>query len=423
MPWNQPGNSSGSGSGNGSKRPQNPWGSGGGGGGRDQGPPDLDEMLKDLMNRFRLGGSRRGGQGDNGSDQPPAGGSRVPGMGMMLLLGLVALGFWLFSGFYKINEGEQGVEMRFGEYSRTTEAGLHWHFPSPIETVHTINVSQVNTVEVGYRSRGRSNATVPQEALMLTEDENIIDIEFAVQYDVKSATDMLFNVSESVEAVVRQATESAVRETVGHNSMDFAITEGRAQIAAETKTLVQQILDRYQTGVNIRSVEMQNAQPPSQVKDAFDDAVRAREDEVKQKNLAEAYANDILPRARGQAARIVEEAEAYKAATIAKAQGEAARFDQVREEYQKAPQVTRDRLYIDAMQSVLGNSSKLVMDQSAGGNSVMYLPIDKLIEKGTNSAPAASGSRTSVTPTATLPSSSSSGSSRPSRSTERRVSR
>lgn len=373
MPWNQPGSSGGD---------KDPWGQKK----KQEGPPDLDEMLKDLKNRFGKFGGGGGNSGSGSNGDGASVGSSGPSFGLSLLIAIVALGFWLFSGFYKIVEGEQGVELRFGEYTQTTEAGLHWHLPSPIETVNIINVSQVNTVEVGYRSRGRTNSTVAQEALMLTEDENIIDIEFAVQYDVKSATELLFNVSEPIESVVRQATESAVREIVGHNSMDFAITEGRAQIAAETRDLVQQVLDRYETGVNVRSVEMQNAQPPSQVKDAFDDAVRAREDEERLKNLAEAYANDIIPRARGKAARIVQEAEAYKASVIARAEGEASRFDQVRIEYQKAPDVTRDRLYIDTMQAVLGNSSKIVLDQSAGGNSVMYLPIDKMIQNGAAAA-------------------------------------
>ncbi len=413
MPWNQPG----------SGGDKDPWGRKN----DQQGPPDLDEMLKDLKNRFgRLGGSGGDGSGSGGGSKGDnQSGISGPGKGLSFLIAIVALGFWLFSGFYKVNEGEQGVEMRFGQYTKTTDAGLHWHFPSPIETVNTINVSQVNTVEVGYRSRGRSSTTVPQEALMLTEDENIIDIEFAVQYDIKSPTDLIFNVSEPIESVVRQATESAVREIVGHNSMDFAITEGRAEIAIETRELVQQVLDRYQTGVNVRSVEMQNAQPPSQVKDAFDDAVRAREDEERLKNLAEAYANDIIPRARGKAARIVQEAEAYKASVIAKAEGEASRFDQVRTEYQKAPDVTRDRLYIEAMQEVLGQSSKIIMDQQAGGNSVMYLPIDKMIQTGAAAAStsrqsfdsnASSGTQTSSPPDSSNPT-------RPGRSSSRSVSR
>ncbi|MDE0095105.1 MAG: FtsH protease activity modulator HflK, partial [Gammaproteobacteria bacterium] len=228
-----------------------------------------------------------------------------------------------------------------------------------------------------------------------TQDENIIDIQFAVQYDIKDPRDLLFNVSEYnprdvAESVVRGATESAVREIVGRNTMDFAITEGRAELAAETKTLVQDILDRYATGINIRAVEMQDAQPPAQVKDAFDDAVKAREDEQRLKNLAEAYANDVIPRARGAAARITQEAEAYKATVIARADGEASRFDQVLDEYEKAPEVTRDRLYLETMEGVLSRSSKIVIDQK-GGNSLMYLPLDQILNRRVTAGGAGGG--------------------------------
>ncbi|MEA3291685.1 MAG: FtsH protease activity modulator HflK, partial [Pseudomonadota bacterium] len=297
----------------------------------------------------------------------------------------LAIGAWIASGFYVVDQGEQAVELQFGKYQESKEAGLRWHAPYPIETVEIVNVQQVNTVEVGYRSGGRRQATsVPREALMLTRDENIIDIHFAVQYDVKDPRDLLFNVAEynprdKAEAVVRQATESAVREIVGRNDMDFAITEGRAQIAQETRDLLQQILDRYKTGVNIRAVEMQNAQPPAEVKAAFDDAVKAREDEERLKNLAEAYANDVIPKARGAAARVMQEAEAYKASTIARADGDASRFTQVLSEYQKAPDVTRERMYLDTMQEVLARSNKMVIDQKSG-NSVMYLPLDQLMK-------------------------------------------
>ncbi len=370
MPWNQPG----------SGGEKDPWGQ------RDkqQGPPDLDKVIKDIKDKLGLsfGGGR--GSKDGGAD---GGGAGRAGFGMFFVIGLVALGFWLASGFYTVTQGEQGIELQLGKYKRTTEAGLHWHFPTPIETINIVNVSRENTVEVGFRSQGSArNTSFPREALMLTKDENIIDIQFAVQYDIKSPTDLLFNVADPIETVVRQATESAVRETIGKNSMDFAITEGRSVIASETRTLLQQILDRYQTGINVRSVEMQDAQPPSEVKDAFDDAVRAREDEQRLKNLAEAYANDVIPKARGFAARVTQEAEAYKATVMAKSEGEASRFDQVREEYAKAPQVTRDRMYLDAMQEVLGSTSKMVIDQTQGGNSVMYLPLDKMIENSRNQA-------------------------------------
>ena len=255
--------------------------------------------------------------------------------------------------------------------------------PYPIELVEIVNVQQVRTVEVGYRTRdGASQLTlVPREALMLTADENIIDIQFAVQYNIRDPRDLLFKVSEPADQVVRQATESAVREIVGRSSMDFVITGGRAEIAFETRELLQTILDRYQTGITVRAVEMQNAQPPAEVKDAFDDAVRAREDEERLKNEAEAYANDIIPKSRGAAARIVQEAEAYKESVIATSQGEASRFLQVLEEYNLAPGVTRDRLYLEAMEEVLSRSTKLMVDQGSNSNNVMYLPLDQLIRR------------------------------------------
>lgn len=392
MPWDQPG----------SGGDKDPWGQKN----NQQGPPDLDKIIKDIKQKLGLssGGKRGNTEGGGGSD-----GAKKPNFALFFVIGIVALGFWFASGFYTITQGEQGIELRLGQYKRTTEAGLHWHMPSPIETVEIINVQSVNTVEVGYRSRGgSSNTTVPREALMLTKDENIIDIQFAVLYDVKSPTDLMFNVADQIETVVRQATESAVRETIGKNTMDFAITEGRAAIAAETQTLLQQILDRYQTGVNVRSVEMQDAQPPTEVKDAFDDAVRAREDEQRLKNLAEAYSNDVIPRARGLAVRATQEAEGYKASTIARAEGEASRFDQIRSEYAKAPIVTRDRLYIETMQAVLGSTSKMVIDQKQGGNSVMYLPLDKMIENSRNAGSRSNNANEAFSPPGSFDSGSSS---------------
>ncbi len=376
MPWNQ--------SDSGGNNNDDPWDQRNRrGNSRQQGPPDLDELFRqakeridNLFNRGKGGGNGRGGPADTG---------KFAGNGMIILLLIVGLGFWGFTGVYTVDQGEQAIELRFGKYTETNDAGLHWHIPTPFESVEVINTQNVNTVEVGYRKNGRSIQSVPRESLMLTEDENIIDIHFAVQYDIKDPSDLLFNVSEYnsrdiADSVVRQATESAVREIVGRNTMDFAITEGRAQLAAETKTLVQDILDRYQTGINVRSVEMQNAQPPEQVKDAFDDVVKAREDEERLKNLAQAYANDIIPKARGFSARIMQEAEAYKASVIAKAEGETSRFDQVLIEYSKAPDITRDRLYLEVMEEVFSRSSKMVIDQSDGGNNVMYLPLDQLLK-------------------------------------------
>ena len=377
-----------------------PWDQPGSGGDRDprgqnnnqQGPPDLDKIIKDIKDKLGLSsGGNRGGGGDGGNS---SGGGQKPSFALFFVIGVVAIGFWIASGFYTVTQGQQGIELRLGEYKRTTEAGLHWRVPAPIDSVEIIDVQSVNTVEVGYRSRGGTgNTGVPRESLMLTKDENIIDIQFAVLYDVKSPTELMFNVADPIETVVRQATESAVRETIGKNTMDFAITEGRAVIATETQTLLQQILDRYQTGINVRSVEMQDAQPPAEVKDAFDDAVRAREDEQRLKNLAEAYSNDVIPRARGLSARVTQEAEGYKASVIANAEGEASRFNQILTEYEKAPQVTRDRLYIETMQKVLGSTSKMVIDQQQGGNgnTVMYLPLDKMIENSRNNGATAAG--------------------------------
>ncbi len=385
MPWNQPGSGG---------DDRDPWGQNNGqngngrkgGGGRD-GPPDIDEVLRDAKNRIDslFGGRRGGGGGGSGRERRGDG----PSSGTIGVLLLIGLGVWFFSGFYTVDQGEQALELRFGAYSETKEAGLRWHWPTPIESVEKVNTQNVNTVEVGYRDTGRGVQSVPREALMLTQDENIIDVRFAVQYDVKDPANLLFEVSEyspreMADSVVRGATESAVREIVGRNTMDFAITEGRAQLAAETKTLVQEILDRYDTGINIRSVEMQNAQPPEQVKDAFDDVVKAREDEERLKSLAQAYANDIIPRARGFAARILQESEAYKASVTARAEGESERFTKVLDEYAKAPEVTRDRLYIESMEEVLSQSSKIVIDQQ-GGNSLMYLPLDQLINRRANS--------------------------------------
>jgi len=403
MPWNQPG------SGGGDDR--DPWSRNGSRNGNNDGrrngdrdgPPDIDEVLRDAKNRIdSLFGGRRGGGSGSGSGSSTGSGGGFSA-GAILALLFVGLGVWLFSGFYQVDQGEQALELRFGAYSETKDAGLRWHWPSPLESVEIVNTQNVNTVEVGYRdsARGAGVQTVPREALMLTQDENIIDVRFAVQYDVKDPTALLFNVSEYnpvdiAESVVRGATESAVREIVGRNTMDFAITEGRAQLAAETTVLLQEILDRYDTGINIRSVETQNAQPPEQVKDAFDDVVKAREDEERLKSLAEAYSNDIIPRARGAASRITQEAEAYKESIVAQAQGESGRFDQILSEYTKAPEVTRDRLYIESMEQVLSSSSKIVIDQQ-GGNSLMYLPLDQLINKQSSSANNTSRSSPSYT--------------------------
>ena len=363
--------------------------------GGSSGPPEIDDIVSDIQDKFSRifsnfgGGSSSKGpndpsdSGSGSSKSPKKSGSRKP---LMLLALAVVAGIWISSGLYVVEQGEQGVELRFGEYTRTTDAGLRWHFPVPIEEVLIVNVQKVNTVEVGYRvsERNRTLTPVTREALMLTADENIIDIQFAVQYDIKDPKELLFNVSDPMHLVVRQATESAVREIVGGNTMDFAITAGRAAIAQDTRVLLQEILDRYKTGLNVRAVEMQNAQPPAEVKAAFDDAVKAREDEERIKNEAEAYANDVIPRARGQAARIIQEAQAYKESIVARAQGEASRFEQIYTEYRKAPEITRDRLYLESIEAVLTNSTKLIIDQDSSNN-IIYLPLDQLMQRRGNS--------------------------------------
>jgi membrane protease subunit HflK len=345
MAWNQQGPES-----------NDPWGQGNG----QKGPPDLDQVIRDLQKK--LGGlfGKSASRGSGGG-----GGAKGKGLSSLgrtggILLAIVVVGLWVVSGFYVVDQSEQGVEMRFGKYQEVKPAGLRWHIPYPVESVEIVNVQQVRTVEVGYRTRDggttRDGATqlvlVPREALMLTADENIIDIQFAVQYNIRDPRDLLFKVSEPADQVVRQATESAVREIVGRSSMDFVITGGRAEIAFETRELLQTILDRYETGITVRAVEMQNA-----------------------------YANDIIPKSRGAAARIVQEAEAYKESVIATSQGEASRFLQVLEEYNLAPGVTRDRLYLEAMEEVLSRSTKLVVDQGSNSNNVMYLPLDQLIRR------------------------------------------
>lgn len=346
---------------------------------------DLDKIVRNIQQALGgIFGGRRGGT------PAPVGNGRGLGVG---LIAFVALVLWLLSGVYIVQQGERGVVLRFGAQTDVTEAGLRWHLPYPFERVEKVNVEKVSTIEIGYRTAPRTGgkSRVPKEALMLTEDENIIEIEFAVQYKVKDAAAFLFNVRDP-EVTISQATESAVREVVGKSTLDFALTEGRDQVARDARNLLQQILDRYETGIHVVTVETQRAQPPEEVKAAFDDAVKAREDEQRLKNEAEAYANDVIPRARGAAARLLQEAEGYRASTVARAEGDARRFVQIASEYAKAPAVTRERLYIEAMEQVLSNTTKVFIDQK--GSSLMYLPIDKLI------APAAREGEAPVAPDA-----------------------
>jgi|LNFM01.1.fsa_nt_gb modulator of FtsH protease HflK len=348
-------------------------------GGGNQGPPDLDEIWRNLNRKLnRLLGGKGGGNDGGGA---AGGGGPSPGAvggGAGLLVGLVVV-VWLASGFYIVNEGQEGVVLRFGKFVETTQPGPRWHLPYPVESAEVVNVKQVRTVEVGYRNNVKSK--VLKEALMLTDDENIVDVQFAVQYVLKSPNDYLFN-NRGPDDSVLQAAETAIREIVGRSSMDFVIFEGRAEVAARAQKLMQEILDRYGTGISISKVTMQNAQPPEQVQAAFDDAVKAGQDRERQKNEGEAYANDVIPRARGMAARLIQEAEGYRSRVIEQSQGDASRFRQIVVEYNKAPQVTRDRLYIDAMQQIMSNTSKVLVDQKSGSN-LLYLPLDKLMQAQT----------------------------------------
>lgn len=338
---------------------------------KNSGPPDLDELWKRLNERLNGLFGNKGGGSDGGGDGGglSAGGGNLVGM----LIGVLVL-VWVASGFYIVDTGQRGVVLRFGKYVETTDPGPHWHLPWPIESRETVNIDQVRTVEIGYRTNVKSK--VIRESLMLTDDENIIDLQFAVQYILKDPVEFLF-VNRSPEDAVLQVAETAMREIVGKNKMNFVLYEGRADIANRAKALMQQILDRYKTGVSISQVTLQNIQPPEQVQAAFDDAVKAGQDRERLKNEAEAYFNNVVPRARGMASRLKAEADGYKQAVIANAQGEASRFSQIVTEYQKAPQVTRERLYLDTMQTVMNNTSKVMVDQK-GGNNLLYLPLDKL---------------------------------------------
>jgi len=354
-----------------------------------QGPPDLDELWRDFNRKLNSLFGRRGG-GDGAEAPEP----RRWGGGAGLLLGLI-LAVWLASGFYIVYEGQRGVVLRFGKYAETTLPGPRWHLPYPVETAEIVNLTQVRTVEVGYRNNVKSK--VEKESLMLTDDENIVDVQFAVQYILKSPTDYLFN-NRNPDDSVLQAAETAIREIVGKSSMDFVLYEGRADVAARAQKLMQEILDRYETGINISKVTMQDAQPPQQVQSAFNDAVEAGQDRERQKNEGQTYANDVVPKARGAAARLTQEAEGYRQKVIQQAEGDAARFRQLVAEYNKAPQVTRDRLYIDALQQVMSNTTKVIIDQKSGGGSLLYLPLDKLMQMSGGTRPAESAPKSEPAP-------------------------
>jgi membrane protease subunit HflK len=341
------------------------------------GPPDLEELLRKLNAKVAALMGNKGGFGKSGSGNG-GGDTQMPKFagGGLGLLAVIAVLIWVASGFYIVDASQRGVVLRFGKLVETTEPGPRWHLPYPVESVEIVNLSQVRTVEVGYRDNVK-NKTL-KESLMLTEDENIVDIQFAVQYFLNDPGEYLFNNRNSDENV-RQAAETAIREVVGKSKMDYVLYEGREQVAASATKLIQSILDRYKSGIVISKLTMQNAQPPEQVQAAFDDAVKAGQDRERQKNEGQSYANDVIPRASGTAARLIQESEGYKQSVIANAEGDASRFKQILVEYEKAPSVTRERMYLDMMSQVMGNISKVMVDQK-NGNSLLYLPLDKLIE-------------------------------------------
>lgn len=342
MSWNEPPDN------------KDPWSKKGGGE-----PPDIDEFIRKMQQSLSGFFGNKSSKG-NGSENKHG----VSPVFALLLFALLTVWF-TFDSFYAIDEQERGVVLRFGKHVADLQPGLSWRFPRPIERVIKVNVGQVRSMK--------------HKANMLTQDENIVDVEVAVQWKIGNPVKFLFNLY-APAATLRQVTESVVREVVGKRKLDFILTEGRSAVAQRQEVLIQEVMDLYQSGILIAKVEMQSAKPPEQVKAAFDDAIKAREDEQRSVNQAEAYRNDVIPRARGAAARLREEANAYKAKVISKAEGEASRFEQLLAEYQRAPEVTRQRLYIDAIEEVLSNSAKILVD-SENANSLMYLPIDKLLQR------------------------------------------
>jgi membrane protease subunit HflK len=356
------------------------WGRGGsrgpqGPGGGNQGPPDPDELWRNFNRRLNeLFGRRRRG-GDEEPPKRPSGMQMGGGAGVLIALALVV---WLASGFYIVDAASRGVVLTFGRFAEETGPGLRWRLPWPIQTHELVNLAQVRTLEVGYRNNVRTK--VLKESLMLTDDENIVDLQFAVQYTVKEAKDLIFNVRRPDESAM-QIAETAMREVIGKSRMDQILYETQVDIANKAHALMQEIHDRYGTGIAVSTVTVQNAQPPEQVQAAFDDAVKANQDRERQKNEGQAYANDVIPRAKGTASRLLQEAEGYKQRVIANSEGDASRFKQVLAEYAKAPGVTRERIYIETIQQVLSSTNKIMLDYKGPGN-LLFLPLDKLMGGG-----------------------------------------
>jgi modulator of FtsH protease HflK len=367
-------------------------------GGRGDGPPDLDELWRDFNRKLsglfggKGGGQRGNGSGDGGNNnfQPDM---KSAGIGVGLIVAVVAL-IWLGSGFFIVQEGQQAVVMTFGRYSHTVDAGFQWRMPYPFQSHETVSVTTLRSKEVGR------NAVVPATGLrdssMLTQDENIVDIRFTVQYRLKDARAFLFENRDPEEAVM-MAAESAVREIVGKSNMDSVLYEQRDAIASDLVKSIQAQLDRLRAGIVVANVNVQNVQAPEQVQAAFDDAVKAGADRERLKNEGQAYANDVIPKAQGTAARLRQEAEGYKSRVIAQADGDAQRFTQVLDEYRKAPAVTRDRMYIDTMQQVYSNVSKVLVDTRNNSN-LLYLPLDKLMQQA--GAPVAGSAPAQAAPAA-----------------------
>jgi len=377
------------------------------------GPPDLDELWRDFNKKLNgwLGGAsnkgrpqnnnQSGGNGDGGGGFQPD--MKSAGLGIGLIVGVLAL-IWLGTGFFIVQEGQQAVITRFGELKGTREAGFNWRMPYPIERHETVALTQLRSIEIGKGSTGQ--ATGLKDSSMLTQDENIVDIKFTIQYRLKSAADYLFQ-NRNPDDAVSKAAESAIREVVGRGNMDAVLSKDRESIQRDVVKSVQSQLDRYKTGIQIQTVNIQNVQPPEQVQAAFDDALKAGQDRDRLKNEGQAYANDVIPRAKGTAARLKEEADGYKANVIARAEGDGERFKSIQAEYQKAPQVTRDRLYLDAMQQIYSSVTKVVVD-SKQGNNMLYLPLDKIMQMANNPSaditvlPNSSAPVTAPAPTATV---------------------
>jgi len=343
MSWNESGNG------------KNPWDRGG-----NDGPPDLDKIVRDWQRKFN---SLFGGKGG----RPATGGGSGPSGAALTILIILAIAGWLATGWYRVNADERGVVLRFGAYLETTPPGLRWHLPWPIESAEKVAVTRINNVR--------------QQTRMLTADENIVVVDLVVQYQNADAYQYLFAVLDP-DGTLADVSESAIREVIGNKSADFVLLEGRAQIAVETEALIQETLDEYGAGITVTQVNLQDVNFPSQVEAAVQDAIKAREDKARLAFEAQSYANDILPKARGEKVRRIQDAEAYRSQVVADAEGEASRFEQLLAEYQQAPDVTRERLYIEAIEDVYRNSSKVLLDVDGSGN-LLYLPMDKLLEQRT----------------------------------------